>query len=142
MTENKIITYVDANVLIAAARGKDDIHKHAMEILDDPNREFTASEFLRLEVLPKPLFNKLHVEAEFYNAYFETVGKWASGFQDIVKDAYNYAVRHGLSALDALHVASALTVGAEEFVTGEKPTKPINNVSVLKVNSIYKEYMP
>lgn len=139
MTENKILTYVDANVLIAAARGKDDIHDRAMEILDDPNREFTASEFLRLEVLPKPLFNKFNDEAEFYNAYFETVKKWASDFQDIVKDAYTHAVRHSLSALDALHVASALTVGADEFVTGEKPTKPINSVSALKIHSIHKE---
>ncbi len=139
MTENKTLTYVDASVLIAAARGRDDIYKRAMEILDDPHREFTASEFLRLEVLPKPLFNKLNDEAEFYTAYFETVEKWASDFQDIVKDAYNYAARYGLSALDALHVASALTVGADEFVTGEKPTKPINSVSALKIISIHKE---
>ncbi|KXK32842.1 MAG: PIN domain protein [Candidatus Brocadia sinica] len=139
MTENKILTYVDANILIAAVRGRDDIHQRAMKILDDPNREFTASEFLRLEVLPKPLFNKLNDEAEFYEAFFETIEKWASNFQDIVKDAYKYAVRHGLSALDALHVASALTVGADEFVTGEKPTKPINSVSALKIHSIHSE---
>lgn len=91
------------------------------------------------EVLPKPLFNKLNDEAEFYEAFFETIEKWASNFQDIVKDAYKYAVRHGLSALDALHVASALTVGADEFVTGEKPTKPINSVSALKIHSIHSE---
>lgn len=139
MIENKILTYVDANVLIAAARGKDDIHQRAMKILDDPNREFTASEFLQLEVLPKPLFNKLNDEAEFYNAFFETVEKWAGDFQDIVKDAYKHAVCHGLGASDALHVSSALTVGADEFITGEKPTKPINSVSALKVYSIHNE---
>ena len=32
-------TFVDAGVLIAAARGRADVAAHAMKILDDPDRE-------------------------------------------------------------------------------------------------------
>ena len=38
-------TFVDAGVLIAAARGKTDVAVQAMKILDDPSREFIASPF-------------------------------------------------------------------------------------------------
>lgn len=52
------LTFVDAGVLIAAARGGNVQAARAMEILDDPEREFAASPFLRLEVLPQAVFNK------------------------------------------------------------------------------------
>jgi hypothetical protein len=47
------LTFVDAGVLIAAARGGSEQAARAMEVLDDPEREFGASPFLRLEVLPQ-----------------------------------------------------------------------------------------
>jgi hypothetical protein len=46
------LTFVDAGVLIAAARGGNIQAARTMEILDDPEREFAASPFLRLDVLP------------------------------------------------------------------------------------------
>jgi hypothetical protein len=49
---------VDAGVLIAAARGGNVQAARAMEILDDPEREFAASVFLQLEVLPQAVLNK------------------------------------------------------------------------------------
>jgi hypothetical protein len=52
------LIFVDAAVLIAAARGGSEQAARAMEILDDPEREFAASAFLRLEVLPQAVFNK------------------------------------------------------------------------------------
>jgi hypothetical protein len=51
-------TFVDAGVLIAAARGRADVAAHAMKILDGPDREFVASPFLKLEVLPKAVYEK------------------------------------------------------------------------------------
>jgi hypothetical protein len=44
-------------VLIAAARGTTEVSARAMAIFDDPARSFASSEFIRLEVLPKSLFN-------------------------------------------------------------------------------------
>ena len=50
-------TFIDASVLIAAARGKAAQAQEAMEILDDPDREFVSSDFTRLEVLPMPVYH-------------------------------------------------------------------------------------
>ena len=72
------LTFVDAGVLIAAARGGNIQAARAMEILDDPEREFAASPFLRLEVLPQALFNRRFAEAQFNEAYFATVSHWAT----------------------------------------------------------------
>jgi predicted nucleic acid-binding protein len=57
------LTFVDAGVLIAAARGGSEQAARAMEILDDPDRELAASPFLRLEVLPQATFNERTAEA-------------------------------------------------------------------------------
>jgi hypothetical protein len=43
------------------------------EILNDPERAFAASDFVRLEVLPKALYFHQQAEAAFYEAYFATV---------------------------------------------------------------------
>jgi hypothetical protein len=51
----KQLTFVDASVLINAIVGKDTARKmRALSVLADPNREFVATEFLKLEVLPLP----------------------------------------------------------------------------------------
>jgi hypothetical protein len=65
-----IRTYLDAGVLITAARGVAPIALKAMKILDDPNREFASSIFLKLEVLPKAVYYKNEAEAEFYDTFF------------------------------------------------------------------------
>ena len=70
------ITFVDAGVLIAAARGTTEVSARAMVILDDPARSFASSEFIRLEVLPKAVFNGKTNEAEFYRKFFDAVAHW------------------------------------------------------------------
>jgi hypothetical protein len=46
-------TFVDASVLINAIVGQDAARKmRALSVLADPDREFVATEFLKLEVLP------------------------------------------------------------------------------------------
>jgi hypothetical protein len=72
------LTFVDAGILIAAARGGNVQAARAMEILDDPEREFAASPFLRLEVLPQALFNKRDAEVAFYEAFFTSVRRWTT----------------------------------------------------------------
>jgi hypothetical protein len=39
--------------------------------------------------------------------------------------------------MDALHIAAAISVGAEEFITTEKPTKPMYRVTDIKVVSLF-----
>ena len=70
-------TYLDAGVLIAAVRGRDDVAARAMQVLDDPDREFVSSPFLKLEVLPKAVHGKRQAEVEFYETFFAAVRYWA-----------------------------------------------------------------
>ncbi|OGP88262.1 MAG: hypothetical protein A2156_14505 [Deltaproteobacteria bacterium RBG_16_48_10] len=129
-------TFVDAGVLIAAARGKDDVAAQAMKVLDDPNCEFVASPFLKLEILPKAVYEKRQGEVEFYEAYFDAVTHWADSVEDITNNAYKEACKFGLNAMDALHVAAATSAGAESLITTEKPDKPLYRVNSIKVFSI------
>ena len=134
-----IITFLDAGVLIAAARGKPEIADKAYAIIDDPNRSFAASEYVRLEVLPKALFNKRNEEASFYEEFFRSVSYWPDDTETVVKDAYGQGVEHGLAAMDSLHVAAAIAVGADELVTTEKPSKPLHRTTDMEVRSIHTD---
>jgi hypothetical protein len=51
-----IRTFIDAGVLISAAIGRDALFARAWDILDDPERVFLTSEFVRLEVFPKAIY--------------------------------------------------------------------------------------
>ena len=50
-------TFLDAGVLIAAARGVGTDRETALQILEDTARTFVASSFLHLELVPKAVFN-------------------------------------------------------------------------------------
>jgi predicted nucleic acid-binding protein len=130
-------TYIDTGVLIGAHHGKPAIAAKAMKILDDPDREFVSSVFLRLEALPKAIYQNQQDETSFYEAFFDAVIEWAAPLDTVIQDAYQEACRLGLSAVDALHVAAAMAVRADELVTTEKPGKPIHRVTSLKVTTIY-----
>ena len=103
-----------------------------MEVLDDPEREFAASIFLRLEVLPQALFNKREAEVAFYEAFFSAVSKWATDLEAISEAALREASTYGVEAMDALHVAAAAALGAAELVTIEKPSRSIHRARSVK----------
>lgn len=130
-------TYVDAGVLIAAARAAEPLASRALVYLADPQRTFVSSEFVKLEVLPKPLYMQRQNEAAFYTTFFGAVVSWAQITAELLEQAYTLASNHGLSAMDALHVASAFAVQAEELITAERPEKPMFRVTGLKVVSIH-----
>ncbi len=131
------ITYVDSGVLISATDGVGRIAEKSLEILGDYEREFASSEFVKLEVLPKAIYNKQTEEAKFYEEFFSDVKYWANDLAQIVQDADQISSQYGLAAMDALHVAAALSVGAEELVTTEKRTKPMHRVTSINVVSLF-----
>lgn len=131
------ITFIDAGVLVTAARGVGEISEKALNVLTDSEREFASSVFIKLEVLPKAIYNRQTEEADFYETFFSAVTYWARDLEQIIQDAHNIACQYGLAAMDALHIAAALSVGASEFVTTEKPTKPMFRVTGIKVISIF-----
>ncbi|GAB6057415.1 type II toxin-antitoxin system VapC family toxin [Desulfonatronum parangueonense] len=128
-------TYVDANLLIAAWRGKDEIAAKALGILDDPFRLLIVSEALWLEVMPKPIFQEEYREKAFYEAIFAHADlcPWKT---NVLKSAQDLAQRYGLAAMDAIHIATAIDAGADEFISGEKPTKPMFKIKEMKTISL------
>lgn len=131
-----IRTFIDTGVLITAARGTPEIAQTALHILQDPQREFASSQFLKLEVLPKALYNQRPIEVEFYEAYFGAVTHWASNLERIIEAGYREATDFGLGAMDALHIAAAIETGSHEFITSEKPGKSIHRTPSIAVISI------
>lgn len=131
------ITFIDSGVLVTAARGVGEDSEKALEILADSSREFASSEFIKMEVIPKAIYNRKTAEAEFYESFFSAVTYWSNDIEKVIQDAYNIACQYGLAAMDALHVAAALSVGAEELVTTEKRTKPMHRVTSINVVSIF-----
>lgn len=132
----KRLVFVDAGVLIAAARGNDEVAQRAMEVLDDPEVRFASTIFVKLEVLPKPLYQNRKDEALFYETFFAAVSVWAEPIPQLIQNAYNEAVNVGLSAIDALHVSAAVSVGADELITTEKLTRPIHRSRLIPIKTI------
>ena len=131
-----IKTYIDSGVLITFFRGSDELMVKAATILDDPNRVFVSSVFVKLEVLSKAIYHKQQEEVLFYETFFEACQLWADDLETIIELAQSLAKKYGLAALDALQIASAISVKADEFVTTEKLTKPLHRVAEMAVISI------
>jgi hypothetical protein len=64
-------TFLDSGVLITAFSGERDLMDRALAVLEDPNRVFLSSPFIRHEICPKAQFNKRQAEYRFYRAYFQ-----------------------------------------------------------------------
>ena len=129
-------TYVDADILIAAARGNEELSELAMNILEDGSREFIGSTFLRIETSAPSRFHGYTLQADFYEEFFNSVVEWAPVTNELAQDAHDVCLHSGIQAFDALHIAAAAAVGAEEFITGERLTSPIHNAEIVKVVSI------
>lgn len=125
-------TFLDTGVLIAAYRGEASIRRRALELLDDSDRVFVSSEFVKLELLPKALWHKRDDEVAFYRAFL-------SGAIDIpitaelAQDAFREASEFGLGAVDALHVAAAKAGRCAELLTTEREGKPIFRAEGIRV---------
>ena len=130
---SKILTFLDAGVLMAGARGIEPITSQANSIVDDPNREFIVSIFLELETRPKAVYINRQSEAAWYESYFLAAQHSLEVNEAFLKRSYKLACVYGLGGFDALHAATALALKADEFITTEKPTKPIYRVPGLNV---------
>ena len=132
-------TYIDANVLIAAFQGEKTVAERAFEVLDDPDRALVISDYLRLEVLPKPLFHKRDEEVKFMEMVFDNAAEEVTMSDKLTKRALELASRYDMTPIDALHVGAAVVAGVDELVTMEKSTKPMCKVSEINVVSIHSD---
>jgi len=127
-----IRTFVDSGVLIAAYKGSPSVVALAIDILDDPNRVFLSSPFLRHEVSPKALYNRQQDEYRFYQKYFRRAA-FCDDLKLILTHAGEESAKSGVGPMDSLHIAAAYLLDADEFVTTEKPNKSIYRSSLVKV---------
>jgi len=118
------ITVVDSSVLITAAIGPHPAQRmRAISLIADRRREFAATRFLKLEVLPIPTRYQKRKELNLYERFFSNVVTWLDE-EPLIQPALDLACQYGLGALDALHLAAAISLNAE-FVSAVRPTKPL-----------------
>ncbi|HXA44391.1 MAG TPA: PIN domain-containing protein [Candidatus Angelobacter sp.] len=129
-------TFLDSGVLLHAWRGET-LAGPALRILDDDTREFFTSQLVRLELLPKPRFEKRPREIAFYEAHFAGCESSEPLSAALGAEAEKLAARHGLAGPDALQIAAAIRQGVEEFYTSEKPGKPMFRVKEIKIFSLF-----
>ncbi|MGH7991670.1 MAG: PIN domain-containing protein [Limisphaerales bacterium] len=125
-------TFLDSNVLLAGWKGQETDALAAIQIMEDNRRQFFSSEMVKLELLPKAVFFKNHQEIKFYNEHFSKA-KIEPLSPRLSLDAFNLATKYGLAAADALNIAAAIRQGVQEFITDERPGKPMFRVTEIKV---------
>jgi hypothetical protein len=94
-----------------------------------------TSDFVRLEVMPKPTYHRRVDEVAFYEAFF-AIATHVALSQGLVDAALREAKECGLNAVDALHVAAAKASRCTEFYTTEGTEKPVFRVTGIKLVSL------
>jgi predicted nucleic acid-binding protein len=131
-----IRTFVDSGVLIEAYRASGPLAGPALAIFNNASRVFVTSEFVRLEVLPKPAHFGRSVEVAFYVRFFAAAKRSVPTTKRLVSLAMQRAEQFGLSAVDALHVAAAEIGKVDELITAERSTSPLLRITTVRVVSI------
>ncbi len=132
MARRAIRTYLDRGVLITAYNAAPELKEPALHVLEDPDRLFLCSPFVHLETTPKALFNKRSGEHRFCQMYFRRAAM-TNDLKLILGHGFREAARAGVGPMDALHLAAAHLLKADEFITTEKPNKSIHRSSLVKV---------
>lgn len=117
--------YLDSGVYITAWRTKDEPNSRARRLFEDSSRVLVASRFVVLETVAKAAYLDRRDEVAFYEILFSLVERWVPNDVALLERAIELGQTHDIVNLDALHVAAAERVGAREFVTTEKPGKPL-----------------
>lgn len=72
-----------------------------------------------------------------YEKYFANA-EWTRDLPAILEHGVDIADRHGVGPMDALHVAAAALLKADELVTVEKPDKSIHRARSVRVRYLYR----
>jgi len=82
--------------------------------------------------MPKAIFHGKRLEQALYEKYFRAA-EWYRNLGKIEPLARREAVRAGLGAMDALHLAAAHLAGADELVTTERPSRPVYRTALVRI---------
>lgn len=102
------------------------LHRKAIELLRDDTRELLATSLVELE-LTQPQFDpRRKDEADFYLDYLRNiVTESADVTESLIAMGIDTVRSTQASAMDAMHLACAIHMGADEFVTSEATGKPL-----------------
>jgi len=129
-------TFLDSGVLLHGWRG-DHLSEIVMQLIDDESREFFTSQMVRLELLPKPRFEKRDAEVAFYENHFRDCSFTEPFSKELGVEAEKLATRYGLAGPDSLQLAAAIRNSVAEFYTSERPGRPMFRVKELKIISLF-----
>jgi len=108
-----------------------------MAVLYDPNRDIVGTSLLALETVGHASFNNRSLELEFYRKFFESIVTEQTDVNEgLVAEAMLVSKATDAHGIDALHIAAAVKLGAHEFITSEKATKPMFRETRLKVRHL------
>jgi len=125
-------TYLDAGVLIEAAGGKGPKAEIALTLLDDRGRVFLSCPFLDFELLPQAILNRRPRQRQWLEGYLAGTER-TEDLHSIFRVAFQEASRSPVSGIDALHVAAAHLLRADELITTERPGKAIYKNTLVPV---------
>ena len=83
--------------------------------------------------MPKAAFRKNLEEVAFLESYFALVAHWVPVDDALVESAIDLGRRYDIVNLDALHIAAAIRAGADQFITTEKPEKPLYRLKEVEI---------
>ena len=127
-----IRTYIDSGVFIEAWRGSEPTRSLARQLLASPWHQFVSSRLLVLEVIPKASYHRKLAEIAFYSSLLGLIQEWIPLDESVVDLAIDLGGTYDVVGIDALHVAAALAAQVDQFITCEKPTKPMFRVDALR----------
>lgn len=131
----RIRTYFDTGVVLRACSARYPASIDAtLELITDPQREIVVSLLLALELYPAAIEAKRSAEVAALESFFNMAAYRIPVDDGLMEDAINEASKiYTLGALDAAHIAAAKAAGCDEFITTEKPTKPMFKVRGIKI---------
>ena len=118
-------TFIDSGVLLAAFKAVGELAENALAVLGDAERQFVSSDFVRLELLPKPICYGNDAERLFYETFFANVEPLVQASALLVEAAEREAEAVGLSAMDALHIAAAYLLAVRKRRGAENKDRSI-----------------
>jgi hypothetical protein len=90
-----IRTCIDAHILIAAATGRSALYDRAWAMLDDLERLFLTSAFVRLEVMPKAVYVQHQDEHDVYVNFFTNLAEFVPCSDTLLTQAHREAESAG-----------------------------------------------
>ncbi|MGH9846627.1 MAG: PIN domain-containing protein [Blastocatellia bacterium] len=131
-----IITYLDANCLIAIADAEPQRRGKVLALLGDSRRSFIYSPFTTLETLSLAIHYRKPVREQIFRRYLNRCAYISDNLTEILNEAHRQSEKYGIVGIDACHIAAAIVGLADEVYTFEKATKPMFRTKDVRVFSL------